>query len=67
MAETQAIRRLICAVCGASTRGRQWWNRDTGYGICESCAVEEEARPCNADGQMRSLYGERGIHYGVNE
>lgn len=28
---------LFCACCGASTRGRQWHNRDDGYGLCPDC------------------------------
>jgi hypothetical protein len=28
---------LLCSCCGAETRGRQWHNRDTGYGLCVSC------------------------------
>ncbi len=57
------IRRLECCVCGASTRGRQWWNRDTGFGICPPCVkwVSEREQPAD----MRSLYGEAGVHYDV--
>ena len=28
---------LTCACCGERARGRQWWNRDTGYGVCSRC------------------------------
>src|SRR6185503_3800288 len=30
-------KRLICSCCGESCIGRQWWNRDTGYGLCDRC------------------------------
>lgn len=53
--------RLICCCCGTSTRGRQWWNRDTGYGICDECA-ESQSKTTGPD-TMRSYYGERGTHY----
>ena len=29
---------LICHCCGYKTKGRQWWNRDKGYGVCPECA-----------------------------
>lgn len=56
-------RTLICACCGNSTRGRQWWNRDHGYGICGKCADWQATRE-NAT-FMRSCYGERGVHYAI--
>lgn len=44
------------------TRGRQWWNRDTGYGVCPRCGVE-----CiNREGPVaHSYYGDRGVHWDV--
>lgn len=53
------VRRLLCAVCGVSTHGRQWWNRDTGYGVCVRCAEE-----CH-ESERESLYGRRGEHWGI--
>ena len=36
--ETTTRRRLECCCCGESAGvWAQWWNRDTGYGICASC------------------------------
>ena len=29
---------MCCSCCGADTIGRQWSNRDTGYGVCVVCA-----------------------------
>src|SRR5690554_239123 len=33
------IQRLRCACCGDMTRGRQWHNRDKGFGLCPRCAA----------------------------
>jgi hypothetical protein len=31
---------LVCAVCGGPAPARkQWWNRDTGFGVCPGCFV----------------------------
>jgi hypothetical protein len=57
-------KRLQCCVCGESTIGRQWWNRDTGFGICSGCAESEAARvPAE---EMTDCYGMAGVHYNVN-
>lgn len=58
-------RSLSCCVCGAGTRGVQWWNRDTGYGICTPCAVREARRESPA--VMQSYYGVAGVNYAVTE
>lgn len=57
------INRLTCCCCGQVTRGRQWWNRDTGYGVCPKCAdfIAERETP----EEMASAYGERGVHYAI--
>ncbi len=58
------IRELGCCCCGNSTKGRQWWNRDTGYGICPSC-IEYVRKHGETDAEIRENYGIAGIHYGV--
>jgi hypothetical protein len=61
------IKRLICACCGASAMGRQWWNRDTGFGLCKKCADWIPAK-YNMDAEgMRLSYGVRGVHYDCAE
>lgn len=45
--------------------GRQWWNRDIGYGLCESCAETIPKR--HPDEDMPRLYGVRGYHYALGE
>lgn len=57
------VRRLYCSCCGAVTHGRQWSNRDTGYGLCKRC-IDFVGRHYDA-AEMRSLYGERGVHYDI--
>ncbi len=54
---------LTCCCCGSETIGRQWWNRDTGYGLCASCAdhIEPRIGPEN----FHSYYGIRGVHFDV--
>lgn len=58
------IRELECCCCGQDTIGRQWWNRDTGYGLCVKCI------PYVSKGQtqeeIESCYGKEGIHYNIN-
>ncbi len=57
------IKTLTCCCCGEQTIGRQWWNRDTGFGLCESCA---ERISKNEDQEtMKSCYGEKGVHYAL--
>ena len=59
----QPIRRLTCCCCGASTYGRQWFNRDTGFGLCVECIpfCERGETPES----FERLYGRRGEHYAV--
>jgi hypothetical protein len=60
------IRLLTCCCCGASTRGRQWWNRDTGFGLCPRCItfVGDADVPM---GTTVSAYGIRGHHFDLPE
>ncbi len=55
--------RLTCCCCGNYTTGRQWHNRDIGYGLCTSC-IDYCSRGESTE-SMRSLYGDRGIHYDI--
>lgn len=52
---------LDCCVCGGGSHGRQWWNRDDGYGICDRCAPEQAE--IEGPKRMESLYGVQGVHY----
>lgn len=55
------MQHLICSCCGAPTLGRQWWNRDTGYGICDDCVDFVQAP--RTEGAESSGYGIAGTHY----
>ena len=57
-----SIRGLTCCVCGESTVGRQWWNRDTGYGLCVKCSRDPLVTRQGPQ-EMAKLYGLRGTHY----
>lgn len=61
--ENTPIRALTCCCCGSETRGRQWWNRDTGYGICPDCynrqAKKEDVKT------LDSYYGKPGFHHSI--
>ncbi len=61
-ADESAPRRLSCACCGAVTRGRQWHNQDTGYGLCSTCADWITARHMQPE-ELERTYGKRGIHF----
>ena len=56
-------RRMECACCGQTARGVQWWNRDTGYGLCPNCV--DFCHRGISDEDMFSCYGAAGIHYHV--
>jgi hypothetical protein len=61
----KAYRALECCVCGAHTMGRQWWNRDIGYGICSPC-VQFVRKHGETEVDIRSNYGIEGIHYAAH-
>lgn len=63
--EKERIVRLTCCCCGNRTKGRQWHNRDTGYGLCMNC-IERCQRGETAE-SFRSCYGDKGIHYAIEE
>lgn len=60
------IKTLECNCCGSSTKGRQWWNRDTGYGMCDFC-IEYVRRKGMAESEIRDNYGVQGVHWGVEK
>ncbi len=57
-------KRLTCCCCGSGLIGRQWWNRDTGFGICNNCLELCDVAP---DQEYASSYGWRGIHFDLKE
>ncbi len=59
------IKELVCCCCGEYTMGRQWWNRDKGFGLCVRCADMISQKEDSET--MNSCYGERGVHYDVEK
>lgn len=59
------VRQLSCCCCGEYTRGRQWHNRDTGYGVCMPCITWMTGRGTSTD-ELLNNYGAEGIHYGAD-
>ncbi len=55
------MKRLQCACCGTGTIGKQWFNRDTGYGLCCKCGVWIESR--GGAEELESNYGKPGVHF----
>ena len=52
---------LVCCCCGQLTEGRQWWNRDTGFGHCNACT--ERYDKDTKDGEKNDCFGFKGEHY----
>ena len=52
---------LACSCCGQPTRGRQHWNQDRGYGLCDECVpfVSDE----NSKDYIEETYGKPGVNY----
>jgi len=63
-ADTTPTRRLTCCCCGNETRGRQWWNRDTGYGLCVEC-IDANGVSNVPMGRVADSFGVRGVHWGL--
>lgn len=66
------VRDMKCSCCDAYCRGRQWYNRDTGYGLCAKCAAWLKGRiergVCGETvEEMKAGYGVEGEHYNVEE
>jgi hypothetical protein len=60
----QRLRHLTCCCCGGDAPAyAQWWNRDTGYGLCGSCAAWMQASPSYDPAEFLSCYGEAGVHW----
>lgn len=53
---------LTCSCCDSSTEGRQWHNRDIGYGLCVKCADWLQGRGESQENMKRN-YGSNGIHW----
>jgi len=63
--ELTSLERLYCSCCGGVTTGRQWSNRDTGYGLCVSCIPQCSRN--QTDEEFQRTYGVRGIHFDLSQ
>ncbi len=59
------IRNLTCCCCSEPTQGRQWWNRDSGFGVCKNCI--ERAFKNESEEELENMFGKRGYHYLIEE
>lgn len=57
------LRGQSCTCCASYTRGYQFHNQDTGYGLCNDC-IDYCGRHFDVTGFQRT-YGLRGIHYDI--
>lgn len=55
---------LTCACCGERARGRQWHDRDTGYGVCSRCFRASFLR--DGRDEAERLYGRAGEHHSLD-
>ena len=63
--DKRPVRNLSCCCCGERTRGRQWYNRDWGYGLCPKCVDYCASRMSQQE--FTKCYGVRGVHFDVRE
>ena len=57
------IKDMTCTCCGEWMRGRNWWNQEPGYGLCDDC-VDLCCGPIE-DGQESQTYGVAGVHFRI--
>lgn len=59
------VRSLSCCCCGGwIERGRQWHNRDTGYGMCVLCIAYVRKKGMG-QAEIEDLYGLEDVHWGL--
>lgn len=60
------IKNLECATCGGFAPAfKQWWNRDTGYGVCARCyseSVQKYGEEVSID-----YFGQSGVHHSIEQ
>ena len=57
---------LTCACCGGEAPAlKQWFNQDTGHGICAPCLERIRAKGKETEEQLRDWYGVAGVHHSV--
>lgn len=53
---------MQCASCGGEAKGKQWWNRDKGYGVCPRCVFRQLMNGTTPE-EIYSNYGKEGRNY----
>lgn len=57
------LKHLTCACCGGDAPSlAQWWNRDTGYGVCGRCVDWIRSRGSTSE-EISFSYGVEGRHW----
>lgn len=59
-------RQLTCSCCGADAgRWKQYWNQDTGFGLCPKCRdwIWERNHPSMPHAEFERTYGVPGVNY----
>jgi len=55
---------MTCCCCGNyAGKWQQWWNRDTGFGICSRCIDWMKGRG-KPEEEIKDHYGVENIHWG---
>lgn len=57
------VRTLVCCCCGGYTKGRQFYNQDTGWGLGD-CCVEFVSKRTE---DVQRTYGVPGVHYQLDQ
>lgn len=59
------VKRLTCCICGSALFGRQWPNRDDGYGVCPACVAWLRETSRETEAEIKDLYGVEGVHFNI--
>ena len=62
--KAKPIKMLDCTCCGSGLMGREWWNQEPGYGLCDDCVSLCIGGNIPA-GTETDTYGVSGIHFQV--
>ena len=57
---------LTCACCGGPCKGKQFWNRDKGYGLCPKCHTWMKSKGETSE-EIKEYYGVEGYHFHAEE
>jgi len=63
MARKKDIEHLTCPCCAGEAVGRQHWNQDKGYGLCDNCI--ERCQSGLTVEHFELCYGEEGYNFHI--